>query len=94
MSPVYTNARWRTTRKRDTKGKLHYQENVIAESGGFIVARQVTHASEGEWKAVGGMLEQLPVTPETFTADTAYTASTIFAGCDNGFCRSDSFPDC
>lgn len=74
LSPVNTDARWRTSKRRDTKGKLHYQENVIVEHGGFIVTRKVTHASEGEWKAVGRMLEQLPVTPETFAADTAYTA--------------------
>ena len=77
LSPVDTDARWRTTGKRDTKGKLHYQENVIVEGGGFIVARKATHASEGEWKAVEGMLEQLPVTPETFAADTAYTAGRL-----------------
>ena len=73
LSPVDTDARWRNTGRR-TKGKLYYQENVIVERGGFIVARRATHASEGEWKAVDGMLRQLPVKPETFAADTAYTA--------------------
>lgn len=77
LSPVDTDARWRTIGKRDTKRKLHYQENVIVEGGGFIVARKATHASEGEWKVVGGMLEQLPVTPETFAADTGYTAGRL-----------------
>ena len=47
------------------------------ERGGFIVARRATHASEGEWKAVDGMLRQLPVKPETFAADTAYTAGIL-----------------
>ena len=56
---------------------MHYQENVIVERGGFIVARRATHASEGEWKAVDGMLRQLPITPETFAADTAYTAGSL-----------------
>ena len=77
LSSVDTDARWRTTGRRDTKGKLHYQETVIVERGGFIVARRATHASEGEWKAVDGMLRQLPITPETFAADTAYTAGSL-----------------
>ena len=77
LSSVDTDARWRTTKIRDTKGKLCYQENVIVESGGFIVARKATHASEGEWKAVGGMLKQLPATPETFAADTGYNAGRL-----------------
>ena len=77
LSPVDTDARWRSAGRLDKKGKLHYQENVIVERGGFIVARKVTHASEGEWKAVGRMLEQLPVTPETFAADTGYTAGRL-----------------
>ena len=77
LSPADTDARWRTAGRRDTKGKLHYQENVIVERGGFIVARKVTHASEGEWKAVGRMLKRLPVTPETFAADTAYNAGRL-----------------
>ena len=76
LSPVDTDARWRNTGRR-TKGKLYYQENVIVERGGFIVARRATHASEGEWKAVDGMLRQLPVKPETFAADTAYTAGIL-----------------
>ena len=74
LSPVDTDARWRTMRKQETKWNLHYQENVIVERGGFIVARTATHASVGEWKAVDGMLKQLPVKPETFTADAAYRA--------------------
>ena len=77
LSQVDTDARWRTTRKHDTKWKLHYQENVIVERGGFIVARTATHASVGEWKAMDGMLKQLPVKPETFTADAAYRAGRL-----------------
>ena len=42
------------------------------DRGGFIVARKVTHASEGDWKALSGMLEQLPISPESLAADTGY----------------------
>ena len=74
LNPVDTDARWRPMRKKKTKWNLHYQENVIVERGGFIVARIATHASVGEWKAVDGLLKQLPVKPETFAADAAYRA--------------------
>ncbi len=77
LSPVDTDARWRTSGRREAKGRLHYQENVIVERGGFRVARRATHASVGEWKAVDGLLKQLPFKPETFAADTAYTAGTL-----------------
>ena len=76
LNPVDTDARWRTRRRHETQWKLHYQENVIVERGGFIVARTATHASVGEWKALDGMLKQLPVKPETFAADTAYRGDT------------------
>ena len=56
LSEADTDARWRTTR-RDKRPNLHYQENVIVDRGGFIVARKVTHASEGDWKALSGILE-------------------------------------
>ena len=36
-------------------------ENVIVDRGGFIVARKATHASEGDWRPLIGMLEQLPI---------------------------------
>ena len=51
LSPVDTDARWRTTRSRKPSG-LNYQENVIVDLGGFIVARGITHASEGEWSTL------------------------------------------
>ena len=49
LSPVDTDARWRTTRPGKPAG-LHYQENVIVDLGGFILSRGVTHASEGSGK--------------------------------------------
>ena len=72
LSPVDTDARWRITGRRDTKGKLHYQENVIVDRGGFTVARKATHASGGDWRPLVGLLDQLPVRPESLAADTGY----------------------
>ena len=71
LSQVDTDARWRTTRQ-DRRPNLHYQENVIVDRGGFIVARKATHASEGDWRPLIGMLEQLPIKPESLAADTGY----------------------
>ena len=71
LNPVDTDARWRTTR-RDRRPNLHYQENAIVDRGGFIVARKATHASGGDWRALIGMLPQLPISPESLAADTGY----------------------
>ena len=76
LSPVDTDARWRTSRY-DKRANLHYQENIIVDGGGFILSRKVTHTSEGEWKAVGGMLKHLPVLPDSLAADTAYRAGSL-----------------
>ena len=76
LSPVDTDARWRTSRY-DKRPNLHYQENIIVDGGGFILSRNVTHASVGEWKAVDGMLKHLPLLPESLAADTAYRAGSL-----------------
>ena len=76
LSPVDTDARWRTTRPGKPSG-LNCQENVITDRGGFILARGVTHASVGEWKAVPQLLEQLPLQPVSLTGDTAYDAGEL-----------------
>ena len=76
LSPVDTDARWRTTRSGKPSG-LNYQENVIVDLGGFIVARGVTHASEGEWKALPELLEKLPLSPVSLAADTAYSVGQL-----------------
>ena len=57
--------------------ELCYQDNVIVDLGGFIVARGVTHASQGEWKAIPQLLEQLPVHPVSLTMDTGYSAGEL-----------------
>ncbi len=45
--------------------------------GGFIVARGVTHASQGEWKAIPQLLEKLPIHPVSLTMDTGYSAGEL-----------------
>ena len=76
LSPVDTDARWRTTRSGKFSG-LNYQENVVVDLGGFILSRGVTHASEGEWKALPELLEQLPLKPVSLAADTAYSVGQL-----------------
>ena len=51
LSPVDTDARWRTSRPSKPP-ELNYQDNAIVDRGGFILSRGVTHASEGEWEAL------------------------------------------
>ena len=76
LNPVDTDARWRTSRPGKLSG-LHYQENVIVDLGGLIVARGVTHASQGEWKAVPDLLDQLPMEPVSLAGDTGYNAGQL-----------------
>ena len=76
LSPVDTGARWRTTRSGKPSG-LNYQENVIVELGGFIVARGITRASEGEWKALPELLEKLPLKPMSLAANASYSVGQL-----------------
>ena len=76
MSPVDIDARW--GQKGHTKlSFLSYLENLISDVNGFVVARRVSHSSEGEWKAVPGLMDQLPVAPVSLAADTAYNAGRL-----------------
>ena len=52
LSPVDTDARWRTSRPSKPPELNYHQDNAIVDRGGFILSRGVTHASEGEWKAL------------------------------------------
>ena len=72
LSPVDTDARWKTTRAGKASG-LQYQENVIVDWGGFSVSGGVTHASERESKAVPDLLERLPLQPVSLAGDTGYS---------------------
>lgn len=76
LNPVDTDARWRTGSSK-RPAELCYQDNLIVDLGGFIVARGVTHASEGEWKAVPDLLEQLPIQPVSLTMDTGYSTGEL-----------------
>ena len=76
LSPVDTDARW--GHKGHSKPSfLSYLENIITDFNGFIVARNVSHSSEGEWKAVAELLDQVPVVPESLPADTAYNSGRL-----------------
>ena len=72
LSPVDPDARWRT-HSRSKPAELCYLENAIVDGGGFILARSVAHASEGDWKAIPKLLEELPIKPESLTADSSYS---------------------
>ena len=76
LSPVDTDARWKTTRARQASG-LQYQENVIVDLGGFILSRGVTHASERESKAVPDLLDRLPLAPVSLAGDTGYSEGSL-----------------
>ena len=77
LSPVDTDARWRTSRTGKASG-LQHQENVIVDRGGFILSRGVTHASERESKAVPELIKRLPLHPVSLAGDT---------GCSEGQLR-------
>lgn len=47
------------------------------DRGGFIISRGVTHASEGEWKALPRLLEHIPLQPVSLAADTAYNSGRL-----------------
>ena len=67
-----TYARWCSSKPGKLSG-FHYQENAVVDGGGFILSRSVTHASQGEWKALPALLEKLPIRPVSLAADTAYS---------------------
>ena len=71
-----TDARW--GHKGHSKSSfLSYLENLITDFNGFIAARKISHSSEGEWKAVPELLDQVPVMPVSPAADTAYNSGRL-----------------
>ncbi|MEO0250146.1 MAG: transposase, partial [candidate division WOR-3 bacterium] len=76
LSPVDLDARWRTY-SNSKRTNLCYQENAIVDESGFILARRATHATEAEWKAVPGLLTELPLTPESLTGDAGYSVGAL-----------------
>lgn len=75
VSPVDPDARWRTYGSK--RSDLSYQENVLVDEGGFVVARTLAHASEAEWKSLPGLLDKSPVHPESVCADTGYSSGVL-----------------
>ena len=75
LSPVDTDARWCS--KPGKLSDLLYQENVVVDRGGFILFGGITHAVEVEWKALPSLLEQLPDSPMSLAADTAYSVGKL-----------------
>ena len=59
LSPVDTDARWRTSRPSKPP-ELNYQDNAIVDRNGFILSRGVTHASEGNGKPCQTYLSNFP----------------------------------
>ena len=69
LNPVDTGARWRTSQAGKASG-MQYQENVIADRGGFTLSRGVTHVSERESKAASGLIEKLSLHPVSLAGDS------------------------
>ena len=61
LSAVDTDARWRNS--GPDPAFLSYEENIVVDRGGFILARRATHSSQAEWKVMPELLEQLPISP-------------------------------
>ena len=76
LSPVDPDARWRT-HSSSKPAELCYLENAIVDGGGFILARSVAHASEGDWKVIPKLLEEVPLKPESLTADSSYSVGEL-----------------
>jgi transposase len=76
LSTVDLDARWRTHCHSEPT-KLCYLESAIADENGFIVARSATRSSEAEWKVIPKLLGELPIAPETVTADSSYSAGEL-----------------
>jgi transposase len=76
LSPVDLDARWRTHCHSEPT-RLCYLENAIVDENGFIVARSAARASEGEWKVIPKLLEELPIGAESLTADSSYSVGEL-----------------
>ena len=72
LNPVDLDARWRT-HSHSEQTKLCYLESAIADENGFIIARSASRASEGEWQIIPKLLGELPIAPQSLTADSTYS---------------------
>jgi hypothetical protein len=48
-------------------------ESAIADENGFIVARKASRGTEGEWQRIPELLRELPIAPQSLTADSTYS---------------------
>ncbi len=76
LSPVDPDARW-LTHSLYKPAELCYLENAIVDKSGFILARTVSHASEADWKVIPKLLEEVPIKPDSLTADSSYSAGEL-----------------
>lgn len=74
LNPVDLDARWRS---KGEPAKLCYGQHIIVDRGGFILGERVTHSTEVDYQAVLPLLDELPISVATFTADGAYTAGIL-----------------
>ncbi len=77
LSPVDLDARRRHTGRPGSAYTLSYEDNIAVDGNGFILSRRLTHSSIREWKAVKGLLRELPFEPESFTADAGYSVGSL-----------------
>ena len=68
LSEVDLSARRRHTGRPGSSHFFSYEDNIAVDGGGFILARKLTHSSVREWKATVGLLDELPLKPETLAA--------------------------
>jgi transposase len=76
LNPADPDARW-LTHSLSKPAELCYLENAIVDKGGFILARTVSHASEADWKVIPRLLEEVPIKPDSLTADSSYSAGEL-----------------
>jgi transposase len=76
LSPVDLDARW-LTHSSSKPAELCYLENTIVDDGGFILARTASHASEADWRVIPKLLEEVPIKPDSLTADSSYSAGEL-----------------
>ncbi len=66
------DARWRT-QSHGKKARLSYKQHVIVDRRGFILAQEMTRASEVEAEPMLALLPDLPVRMQSLSADTGYS---------------------
>ena len=63
LSEVDFSARRRHTGRPCSSHFFSYEDNIAVDGSGFVIARSLTHSSQREWKAVRGLLRDLPSNP-------------------------------